>query len=236
MTIPGIGELLGLTIASEIGDIARFPSAAQARRLLRPDPDDQAVRAELAHRPALQGRPRHAALGRRRGRPAGLAADQPLAPALHRHQAPPRQANPAKAAVARKVLIAAWHVLARQQPFKPSAARRAAAHRSCPGKLLHSSGRLTAHKRSEKPGQLQPTTCADPSAERDLSTHCRTARARGRTAAPALTSPTPSKRRVARRAQLHQPEESMATSDSPLGGVREGYLISINEEVELIAA
>jgi hypothetical protein len=27
MTIPGIAELLGLTIASEIGDISRFPSA-----------------------------------------------------------------------------------------------------------------------------------------------------------------------------------------------------------------
>jgi hypothetical protein len=32
--------------------------------------------------------------------------------------------NPAKAAVARKILIAAWHVLARQQPFKPAAPRR----------------------------------------------------------------------------------------------------------------
>ena len=29
MSIPGIGELLGLTIASEIGDIARFPSAGK---------------------------------------------------------------------------------------------------------------------------------------------------------------------------------------------------------------
>jgi hypothetical protein len=28
--------------------------------------------------------------------------------------------NPAKSAVARKVLIAAWHVLARHEPFKPS--------------------------------------------------------------------------------------------------------------------
>jgi transposase len=27
MSIPGVAELLGLTIASEIGDIARFPSA-----------------------------------------------------------------------------------------------------------------------------------------------------------------------------------------------------------------
>jgi hypothetical protein len=32
--------------------------------------------------------------------------------------------NPAKAAVARKILIAAWHVLSRQQPFKPAAPRR----------------------------------------------------------------------------------------------------------------
>lgn len=32
------------------------------------------------------------------------------------------KANPAKAAVARKVLIASWHILARQQPFKACAA------------------------------------------------------------------------------------------------------------------
>ena len=32
------------------------------------------------------------------------------------------KANPAKAAVARKILIAAWHVLSRNEPFKPSAA------------------------------------------------------------------------------------------------------------------
>jgi hypothetical protein len=33
--------------------------------------------------------------------------------------------NPAKAAVARKVLIAIWHVLALQQPFNPSRLRGA---------------------------------------------------------------------------------------------------------------
>jgi hypothetical protein len=32
--------------------------------------------------------------------------------------------NPAKAAVARKILIAAWHILSRQQAFKPAAPRR----------------------------------------------------------------------------------------------------------------
>jgi hypothetical protein len=28
--------------------------------------------------------------------------------------------NPAKSAVARKILIACWHILSRQQPFKPA--------------------------------------------------------------------------------------------------------------------
>ena len=32
--------------------------------------------------------------------------------------------NPAKAAVARKILIASWHILSRQQPFKAPANRR----------------------------------------------------------------------------------------------------------------
>jgi hypothetical protein len=32
------------------------------------------------------------------------------------------KANPAKSAVARKVLIACWHVLSREEPFKPSRA------------------------------------------------------------------------------------------------------------------
>jgi len=32
--------------------------------------------------------------------------------------------NPAKSAVARKILIATWHVLSRQQPFKPAPPRR----------------------------------------------------------------------------------------------------------------
>jgi hypothetical protein len=55
--------------------------------------------------------------------------------------------NPAKSAVARKILIAAWHVLSRQQPFKP---RRAAATQSCLGKLPLLSGRLTAPHGIEK--------------------------------------------------------------------------------------
>ena len=49
--------------------------------------------------------------------------------------------NAAKAAVARKILTAAWHMLSLQQPFKPSRSRSAP---HCPGKLHKRSGRMTA--------------------------------------------------------------------------------------------
>jgi hypothetical protein len=80
--------------------------------------------------------------------------------------------------------------------------------RSCPGKLLHSSGRLTVPKRSEKPGQLQPTTCAT-SPERALSSHCRDHERRPRpTAGIPLTERRPSKRRMARRPRIPRPNRS----------------------------
>jgi transposase len=123
MTIPGIAELLGLTIASEIGDISRFPSAsklvgyaglaprikqsgqsARIGRLTKAGPDTlrwAAVEAaQQAWRPSNPWHELYVDIKRRHGK-----------------------ANPAKAAVARKVLIAAWHVLSLQQPFKPSASR-----------------------------------------------------------------------------------------------------------------
>ena len=65
--------------------------------------------------------------------------------------------NPAKSAVARKVLIAAWHVLSRTSPSSPAAPAR---HHACPGKLLDVSGRLTALQGIEKPRQLPRTLCA----------------------------------------------------------------------------
>ena len=94
MTIPGVAELLALTIAAEIGDISRFPSA---RKLV--GYAGLAPRVKQSGQSSHTGRlskagPGHAALGRRRSLPARLAADQPLARALHRHQAPPRQGQP----------------------------------------------------------------------------------------------------------------------------------------------
>jgi transposase len=123
MTIPGVAELLGLTLAAEIGDIARFPSArklvgyaglaprikqsgqsSRVGRLSKAGPETlrwAAVEAaQQAWRPTNPWHPIYTDIKRRHGK-----------------------ANPAKAAVARKVLIAAWHVLSLQQPFKPSAPR-----------------------------------------------------------------------------------------------------------------
>ena len=124
MTIPGVAELLGLTIASEIGDIARFPTAgklvgysgltprikqsgqsSRIGRISKAGPDTlrwAAVEAsQQAWRPNNPWHELYTDIKRRHGK-----------------------ANPAKAAVARKILIAAWHILSRDQPFKPAAPAR----------------------------------------------------------------------------------------------------------------
>ena len=122
MTIPGVAELLGLTLASEIGDIDRFPTArklvgysgltptikqsgqsSRTGRISKAGPDTlrwAAVEAaQQAWRPSNPWHRLYTDVKTRHGK-----------------------SNPAKAAVARKILIASWHVLARQQPFKPSCA------------------------------------------------------------------------------------------------------------------
>jgi transposase len=124
-TIPGIGELLGLTIAAEIGDIARFGSP---RKLIG--------YAGLAPRVNQSGeRSRTGALSKAGSRTlrwaAVEAAHQAWRPSnpwheLYTQLVARHGKNPAKSAVARKVLIAAWHVLSRDQPFKPSRPRGAA--------------------------------------------------------------------------------------------------------------
>src|SRR3954452_22081462 len=48
--------------------------------------------------------------------------------------------------------------------------RRRERHRSCPGKLLHSPGRTRATNELRSRDSCNTTMCADPSAERDLST------------------------------------------------------------------
>lgn len=128
VTIPGIGDLLGLTIASEIGEISRFSSA---RKLVgysgltpRVYQSGQKTRTgklsksgstmlrwsaiEAAQQAWRANNPWHELYREVKERCGG-------------------KGNPAKAAVARKILIASWHVLALQQPFKPSRPRGASA-------------------------------------------------------------------------------------------------------------
>src|SRR5215218_2451908 len=118
-TIPGIGSLLGLALAAEIGDIARFQSARK-----------------LVAYAGLAPKVRQSGQSSRTG-PLSKAGSKTLRwAAVEAAQQAWRESNPwhrlyletarrqgktnaGKAAVARKVLIAVWHVLSRNEPFKP---------------------------------------------------------------------------------------------------------------------
>jgi transposase len=119
-TIPGVGPLLGLTFAAEIGEVSRFRS-----------PGKLIAYAGLAPRVSQSGeRSQTGALSKAGSRTlrwaAVEAANQAWRPAnpWHAHYlriAARHGKNPAKSSVARKLLIAAWHMLSRGEPFKPPA-------------------------------------------------------------------------------------------------------------------
>jgi transposase len=126
-TIPGIGDLLGLTIAVCVGDIGRFASAKKlvgysglTPRISQSGERSRTGKLSKAGCKLL----RWAAIE------AAQQAWRPTNPwnALYRDVKARSggKGNPAKAAVARKVLIAAWHVLALDEPFKSSRPRGAA--------------------------------------------------------------------------------------------------------------
>ena len=122
-TIPGIGPLLGLTIATEIGDISRF---ANPRKLI--GYAGLAPKVRQSGQSARTGQLSKA--GSRTLRWAAVEAAQGAwreSNPWHRLYADVKRRsgkpNPAKAAVARKILIACWHVLGRSEPFKPSRPR-----------------------------------------------------------------------------------------------------------------
>jgi transposase len=123
-TIPGVAELLALTIAVEIGEISRFAC-----------PEKLVSYGRLAPRvhQSGDGRARSGPLSKSGSRLLGWAAVE-AAQQAWRESNPwhelyldvaRRAGNPnsAKAAVARKILIAAWHMLSRDEPFKPAPRR-----------------------------------------------------------------------------------------------------------------
>jgi transposase len=123
MTIPGIAELLRLTLACEVGNITRFASARQLVGYsgLTPRISQSGTRSRT-------GQITRTGPATLRGAAVEAAqhAYRPTNP-WHRLYTDTKtkhgKANPAKPAVARKILIAAWHALAREEPFTQNRAR-----------------------------------------------------------------------------------------------------------------
>ena len=120
-TIPGIAELLALTIAVEVGEISRFAG-----------PEKLVSYGRLAPRvrQSGDGRARSGPLSKSGSRLLGWAAVEAAQQAWRESNpwhglyvdvsARSGNRNSAKAAVARKILIAAWHMLSRNETFKPA--------------------------------------------------------------------------------------------------------------------
>jgi transposase len=124
-SMPGIGPLIGLTFASEIGEVSRFAG-----------PGKLIGYAGLAPRVSQSGERsatgRLSKAGSRTLRWAAVeAANQAWRPtnpwhAHYRRISERHGKNPAKSAVARKILIASWHMLSRREPFRAPPSRGAA--------------------------------------------------------------------------------------------------------------
>ncbi len=117
-TIPGVGDLLGLALAVEISDISRFSSH---KKLIG--------YAGLAPRIKQSGKSSYTGPLSKSGSKLLRWAAVEAAQCAWRSDNPYRahyiklkrkygNGNPAKAAVARKILTAAWHVLSKQEEFK----------------------------------------------------------------------------------------------------------------------
>ena len=124
-TIPGVGPLIGLTFATEIGEVSRFASPAKlvgyaglAPRIVQSGERSATGRLSKAGSRTL----RWAAVE------AANQAWRPTNPfhSHYRRLAARHGTNPAKVSVARKLLICSWHMLSRNQVFQlprsPSAA------------------------------------------------------------------------------------------------------------------
>jgi Transposase IS116/IS110/IS902 family len=150
-TIPGMGALLGLTIASEIGDVARFGSprklighAGLAPRINQSRDRSRTGALSRAGSPTLRWAAVEAAHH--------AGGHQSVAPALQRHgtrRQEPRQVRGRAQDPHRRPA----------RPLAPATlqARRATAAQPCLGKLPLPSGRPTAPHGIEKPRQLPRT-------------------------------------------------------------------------------
>ena len=120
VTAPGIGWVLGYTIAAEIGDIERFASAKKPPAT--PGSPRSTSPASPTGAAARQERPAVSALGAHRSRRARRAN-----PCYRHHYertkrrcGKQRGAKIARVEIARKLATAIWHMLTRGEPFAPT--------------------------------------------------------------------------------------------------------------------
>lgn len=117
-TIPGVGDFLAAAIAVEISDVSRFKTPQKLIRYAGLAPKVKQSGESESIGPLFKAGSK---LLRWAAVEAAQGAYRPDSP-WHDHylkvKKKYRSANPAKAAVARKVLIAAWHILSKDEDFK----------------------------------------------------------------------------------------------------------------------
>ena len=123
MTAPGVGWVLGYTIAAEIGDIGRFASPAKLCGYSGLCPKVHQSGKRDVRGPLAKNGPKYlrwalieAAHGAARRSPYRARFE-----ATRRRLGPQRGSQVAAVDLARKLAEAIWHMLTRQQPFAPSA-------------------------------------------------------------------------------------------------------------------
>lgn len=128
MTAPGIAWVLGYTIASEIGDISRFPSPKKLAGYTGLCPRVHQSGGRDHRGPLSKNGPKYLRWALIEA--ATHAARHPVYRAHHertkRRLGKQRGAKVARVEVARKLAEAIWHMLTRNQPFAPAGPARAA--------------------------------------------------------------------------------------------------------------
>lgn len=117
-TIPGLGDFLALAVAIEIGDIRRFSNSKKLISYSGLAPSiKQSGKSESTGPLSKAGSKllRYAAVEAAQG---AWRVNHPWHDLYVRVKKKYGKANPAKAAVARKILNASWHVLQRNEEFK----------------------------------------------------------------------------------------------------------------------
>jgi transposase len=126
LTVPGIGWVLGYTIASAIGEIARFPTASKLVGYTGLCPRVKQSGDVDRRGPLSKHGPRYLRWALIEA--AQHAADHPLYRERYQHTkrrlGKGRGANVAKIQLARQLAEAIWHMLTRNQRFAPAGASK----------------------------------------------------------------------------------------------------------------